>query len=81
LLREPETAEAIVRAVVKVDVPVTVKTRIGWTDKEINILDFAKRMEDAGAQMITHGRTRAQGYNGSAKWEWIGRVRKFLPSQ
>lgn len=80
LLREPETAEAIVRSVVKaVDVPVTVKTRIGWTDKEINILEFGKRMEDAGAQMITvHGRTRAQGYNGSAKWEWIGRVKEVL---
>lgn len=80
LLREPETAEAIVRSVVKaVDVPVTVKTRIGWTDKEINILDFAKRMEDAGAQMITvHGRTRSQGYNGSAKWEWIRRVKEVL---
>lgn len=80
LLREPETAEAIVRAVVKaVPVPVTVKTRIGWSDKEINILDFAKRMEDAGAQMITvHGRTRAQGYNGPAKWEWIRRVKEIL---
>lgn len=80
LLRQPEVAEAIVRAVVQaVNVPVTVKTRIGWTDKEINILDFAKRMEDAGAQMITvHGRTRAQGYNGPAKWEWIGRVKEVL---
>ena len=80
LLREPQTAEAIVRSVVKaIDVPVTVKTRIGWTDKEINILDFARRMEDAGAQMITvHGRTRAQGYNGAAKWEWIARVKEVL---
>lgn len=80
LLRQPEVAEAIVRSVVKaVDVPVTVKTRIGWTDKEITILDFAKRMEDAGAQMITvHGRTRAQGYNGAAKWEWIARVKEVL---
>lgn len=80
LLRDPETAEAIVRAVVNaVNVPVTVKTRIGWTDKEINILDFAKRMEAAGAKMITvHGRTRAQGYNGPAKWEWIGRVKEIL---
>lgn len=80
LLREPETAEAIVRAVVKaVSVPVTVKTRIGWSDKEINILEFAQRMQDAGAQMITvHGRTRAQGYNGSAKWEWIRRVKEIL---
>lgn len=80
LLRDPETAAAIVRAVVQaVDVPVTVKTRIGWTDKEITILDFAKRMEDAGAQMITvHGRTRSQGYNGPAKWEWIRRVKEVL---
>ncbi len=80
LLRQPEIAEEIVRSVVKaVDVPVTVKTRIGWSDKEITILDFAKRMEDAGAQMITvHGRTRAQGYNGAAKWEWIAKVKEIL---
>ncbi|MBD2680371.1 MULTISPECIES: tRNA dihydrouridine synthase DusB [Nostoc] len=80
LLRQPEVAEAIVREVVKaVDVPVTVKTRIGWNDKEITILDFAKRMEDAGAKMITvHGRTRAQGYNGNARWEWITRVKEIL---
>ncbi|WP_338038211.1 tRNA dihydrouridine synthase [Neosynechococcus sphagnicola] len=80
LLREPETAEAIVRAVVQaVSVPVTVKTRIGWTDQEINILEFARRMEAAGAQMITvHARTRSQGYNGPAKWEWIGRVKAVL---
>ncbi|MBC7972626.1 MAG: tRNA dihydrouridine synthase DusB [Verrucomicrobia bacterium] len=80
LLRDPETAEAIVRSVTQaVNVPVTVKTRIGWTDQEITILDFAKRMEDAGAQMITvHGRTRSQGYNGNAKWEWIARVKEIL---
>ncbi|MEH2386100.1 MAG: tRNA dihydrouridine synthase DusB [Nostoc sp.] len=80
LLRQPEVAEAIVREVVKaVDVPVTVKTRIGWNDHEITILDFAKRMEDAGAKMITvHGRTRAQGYNGNARWEWITRVKEVL---
>ncbi len=80
LLRQPQTAAAIVRSVVKaVKVPVTVKTRIGWTDQEINILEFARQMEDAGAQMITiHGRTRAQGYNGSARWEWIGRVKEVL---
>ncbi|MBA4447081.1 tRNA-dihydrouridine synthase, partial [Cylindrospermopsis raciborskii CS-506_C] len=80
LLRQPEVAEAIVREVVKaVNVPVTVKTRIGWSDKEITILDFAKRMEDAGAKMITvHGRTRAQGYNGNARWEWIAKVKQIL---
>ncbi|UBF27315.1 tRNA dihydrouridine synthase DusB [Kovacikia minuta CCNUW1] len=80
LLRDPRTAEAIVRAVVRaVDVPVTVKTRIGWTDQEITILEFAQRLQDAGAQMITvHGRTRAQGYNGPANWEWITRLKKIL---
>jgi nifR3 family TIM-barrel protein len=80
LLRDPTMAEAIVRAVVKaVDVPVTVKTRIGWTDQEINILEFAQRMQDAGAQMITvHGRTRAQGYSGPAQWEWITRLKEIL---
>lgn len=80
LLRQPEIAAEIVRSVVNaVDVPVTVKTRIGWTESEINILDFAKRMEDAGAKMITvHGRTRAQGYNGPAKWEWIRKVKEVL---
>jgi tRNA-dihydrouridine synthase B len=55
------------------------KTRIGWDDNEITILDFAKRMQDAGAQMITvHARTRAQGYNGSARWEWIAKVKEVL---
>ncbi len=80
LLRQPEVAAEIVRSVVKaVDVPVTVKTRIGWNDEEINILDFAKRMEDAGAKMLTlHARTRAQGYNGQARWEWIKRVKDVL---
>jgi tRNA-dihydrouridine synthase B len=80
LLREPELAAEIVRSVVEaVKIPVTVKTRIGWSDKEINAVEFAKRMEDAGAQMLTlHGRTRAQGYNGTARWEWIAKVKEAL---
>ena len=80
LLRQPEVAEAIVRTVAEaVDVPVTVKTRIGWDSREINILDFARRMEEAGAAMLTlHARTRAQGYNGAAQWEWIRRVKEIL---
>jgi tRNA-dihydrouridine synthase B len=80
LLRDPDTAMAIVQAVVNaVNIPVTVKTRIGWSDEEINILDFARRMEDAGAQMMTiHARTRAQGYSGTAKWDWIRRVKEVL---
>jgi tRNA-dihydrouridine synthase B len=81
LLRQPEVAAEIVQTVGRAiaPVPVTVKTRIGWTDHEINILDFSRRMEDAGAQMITvHGRTRAQGFNGPARWEWIRKVKEVL---
>ena len=80
LLRQPEVAVAIVRAVKQaVSVPVTVKTRLGWADDEINILDFARRMQDAGASMLTlHARTRAQGYNGEARWEWIRQVKEAL---
>lgn len=80
LLRQPEVAVAIVQAAIAaVEVPVTVKTRIGWDDSEISILDFARRLEDAGAQMLTvHARTRSQGYNGPAKWEWIARVKETL---
>ncbi|MBE9032625.1 tRNA dihydrouridine synthase DusB, partial [filamentous cyanobacterium LEGE 11480] len=79
LLRQPELAAKIVKTVVAaVAIPVTVKTRIGWDEDEITILDFAARMEAAGAAMITvHGRTRAQGYNGTAKWEWIRRVKQI----
>jgi tRNA-dihydrouridine synthase B len=80
LLRQPEVAQAIVRTVANaVSVPVTVKTRIGWSDEEINILDFARRMQDSGASLLTlHGRTRAQGYNGPARWDWIRRVKEVL---
>ena len=80
LLRQPKVAEAIVRAVVQVaGVPVSVKTRLGWSDEEINILEFAQRMQDAGAAMLTlHGRTRQQGYNGTAQWHWIRRVKEQL---
>ncbi|AIE73148.1 tRNA dihydrouridine synthase B [Synechocystis sp. PCC 6714] len=80
LLRQPAVAEAIVKTVVAaVDVPVTVKTRLGWDDGEINIIEFAQRLQDAGAQMLTlHGRTRAQGYKGQARWEWIAKVKQAL---
>ncbi len=80
LLRQPEIAEQIVREVVRaVSVPVTVKTRLGWNAQEINIIDFARRLEDAGAQMLTlHARTREQGYQGPADWQWIKRVKEVL---
>ncbi len=77
LLRQPQVAEAIVRAVVAaVNVPVTVKTRLGWDEDEINIVEFGQRLEAAGAQMLTvHARTRAQGYGGPARWDWIRAVK------
>ncbi|MGB7487116.1 MAG: tRNA dihydrouridine synthase DusB [Phormidesmis sp.] len=80
LLRDPGTAVQIVEAVcAAVSVPVTVKTRIGWCDQEINAVDFARKIEAAGAQMLTlHGRTRDQGYTGSARWEWIAKVKTAL---
>ncbi len=80
LLRDPDTAAAIVESVVQaVPVPVTVKTRLGWSDQDINILDFAKRLESAGAQLLTlHGRTRSQGFNGVARWDWIKKVKQAL---
>ncbi|MFE4105881.1 tRNA dihydrouridine synthase DusB [Almyronema epifaneia] len=80
LLRDPQTAAAIVRAVVAaVEVPVTVKTRIGWDDNDINAVEFGLRMQAAGAQMLTlHGRTRSQGYTGKARWEWIAQVKQAL---
>ncbi len=80
LLRDPDTAARIVETVAQaVEIPVTVKTRIGWDDADINAIAFAQRLQNAGAQMLTlHGRTRAQGYNGKARWEWIARVKAAL---
>ena len=80
LMRTPELAGSIVEAVVKaVDVPVTVKCRLGWDKGNINVLDFAKRMEDCGASMITvHGRTRAMLYSGVADWDYIRKVKDQL---
>lgn len=77
LLKEPDTAEAIVRQVVRAvtPLPVTVKLRIGWDATTINAVEIAQRAEAAGAQMLTvHGRTREQQYGGSADWEVIAKV-------
>ena len=80
LMRTPELAEEIVKACVKaVDVPVTVKCRLGWDKGSINVLDFTKRMEQAGAAMVTvHGRTRAMLYTGVADWDTIRKVKEQL---
>jgi tRNA-dihydrouridine synthase B len=66
--------DAVVRAT---DLPVTVKTRLGWDDSTKNILDVAERLQDVGIQALTiHGRTRAQLYKGEADWTLIGRVKE-----
>ena len=80
LMRTPELAGDIVKAVVKaVNVPVTVKCRLGWDKGSVNVLDFTKRMEDSGAAMVTvHGRTRSMLYSGTADWDMIRRVREQL---
>lgn len=80
LMRTPELAGKIVKAVAKtVDVPVTVKCRLGWDKGNINVLDFTKRMEDSGAAMVTvHGRTRAMLYSGTADWDSIRKVKEQL---
>ena len=80
LMRTPELAGDIVAAVVKaVDVPVTVKCRLGWDKGSINVLDFTKRMEDNGAALLTvHGRTRSMLYSGVADWDMIAKVKQQL---
>jgi nifR3 family TIM-barrel protein len=76
-MREPDLAEALVAAAVKaVDVPVTVKMRLGWDDDSRNAADIARRAVDAGAQAITvHGRTRCQFYKGVADWSAVAAVK------
>jgi tRNA-dihydrouridine synthase B len=85
LMREPELAESLVRAVraaVPAHIPVTVKHRLGWDDSSINATEFARRLVDAGAAMITvHGRTRAQGFSGTARLAPIADVRAALPRE
>ena len=78
LMRTPELAGRILAAVVNaVDVPVTVKCRLGWDKGSINVLDFAKRMEDNGAAMLAvHGRTRSMLYSGVADWDMIAKVKQ-----
>jgi tRNA-dihydrouridine synthase B len=80
LLREPELLLSLTRAVVRaVSLPVTVKTRLGWDDSSIIILDLARRLEDLGVAAITlHARTRNQGFKNQADWRWIEQVKRAV---
>ena len=80
LMRTPELAGQIVAAVSRaVNVPVTVKCRLGWDKGSINARELAKRLEDNGAAMITvHGRTRSMLYSGVADWDEIRKVKEAV---
>ena len=77
LMKTPDHALSLIEAVVSaVDVPVTLKTRLGWDDDTLNAASLARRAQDAGIQMVTiHGRTRCQFYKGSANWAAIRDVK------
>ena len=78
LMRDPELALSLIEATVKaVNVPVTLKMRLGWDETSMNAPDIARQAEVAGIRLITiHGRTRMQFYEGRANWDAIRRVRE-----
>jgi len=80
LMRDPDHALTLIEATVKaVNVPVTLKMRLGWDENSLNAPDIAKRAEEAGVQLITiHGRTRMQFYEGKADWDAIRAVRDVV---
>ena len=80
LMREENLAVEIMEKTVKaVDVPVTVKMRLGWDDQNLNAPKLAKMAEDIGIQMITvHGRTRCQMYTGQADWKAVRSVKEAV---
>ena len=78
LMRRPEIAWRMMRETVQaVSLPVSIKTRLGWDDETINVLEFVHMAEEAGVREMTiHARTRVQQYSGTARWEWIARARE-----
>lgn len=80
LLKDPPAMAAMTKAIVDaVDMPVTVKTRLGWDKSSIVIVDVARMIQDAGAAALTvHCRTRDQGHEGDADWTWIPKIKEAI---
>jgi tRNA-dihydrouridine synthase B len=78
VLKDVELMVRLTKAVVNsTKLPVTVKTRLGWDEKSINIMEVAERLQDVGIKALSiHGRTRAQMYKGHADWSWIAKVKE-----
>ena len=73
----PKMLEITAAVVKAVNIPVTVKTRLGWNDESKIIVTLAEQLQDCGIQALTiHGRTRAQMYTGQADWTLIGKVKE-----
>ena len=80
LMKDPDLAAEIVRQVKRATpLPVTVKMRLGWDAEHKNAVEFARALEQAGADMLTvHGRTRQQQYAGKADWDMIAKVKRAV---
>jgi tRNA-dihydrouridine synthase B len=78
LLRDIPLLEEILKTIAaEIKIPVTMKTRLGWDEKNINIIEVAQLAESLGIKAITiHCRTRAQAYKGIADWSWIKKVKE-----
>jgi tRNA-dihydrouridine synthase B len=78
VLKDVPLMVRLTEAVVKsTNLPVTVKTRLGWDDNSRNIMDVAERLQDVGIQALSiHGRTRTQMYKGEADWSLIAKVKE-----